>query len=96
MRYGKLLGNWKYLKMIKNFESIDELYAFFVPNLIKPEKESKCTFLTGIQLNRTGWHIHILPGETTEGILVRFSQFPYMRFKWGSYVNKFTEPSQDS
>ena len=82
--------------MIKNFESIDELYAFFVPNLIKPEKESKCTFLTGIQLNRTGWHIHILPGETTEGILVRFSQFPYMRFKWGSYVNKFTEPSQDS
>lgn len=82
--------------MNKTFESLDELYAFFVPSIIKPKVTRKVTFLSGTQLDRSDCHLIIIPHSVREGMQIWFSPYPSMYAKWTSYVNKYTDSSPNS
>ena len=78
--------------MIKTFESLDELYAFFVPNLAKPPYESNCA-CSGIQLDRPGWHIEIYGRPIDDAMIMWFYSHPNRDPKWVMSNDKFTNPS---
>ena len=81
--------------MNKTFESFNELYAFFVPNLIKPKTKNKYIYLIGTQLDRSGWHLHIVQ-NTPEAIQLKFAPYPYGHAKWVFHAQKYTNTSQNS
>jgi hypothetical protein len=62
-------------------ESPEELYAFFVPNLIKPPMmpDSICS---GIQLDRSGWHIEIYRRSFDLSLHMWFYSHPRREPKW--------------
>ena len=81
--------------MIETFESLNELYAFFAPNLIKPPSKPSCK-CSGIRLNRTGWHIEIYGRPSDNAMIVWFYSHPNRGPKWVMSYDKFTNPSQES
>ena len=72
--------------------NIDELYAFFVPNLIKPPMKPNC-ICSGIQLDRAGWHIEIYGRPTDDAMIIWFYPHPIRGPKWIMSNGKFTNPS---
>ena len=77
--------------MNKPPKSLDELYAFFVPNLIKPP--SKHGYIcSGIQLDRPGWHIEIYGRSIDDAIIMWFYSHPNRDPKWVMPNDKFTNP----
>lgn len=81
--------------MIKTFESFNELYAFFVPNLIKPPVKSS-SICSGIQLDRAGWHIDAYRRPKDDALHMWFYSHPNRGPKWLVWYAKFTDPSQKS
>ena len=76
-------------------ESPEELYAFFVPNLIKPP--AKHGYISsGIQLDRSGWHIEVYHVFKDNALHMWFYTHPNRNPKWASLYDKFTEPSKES
>ena len=92
---GLLYTKYGYLKVIiETFESLDGLYAFFVPNLIKPPSKPSCA-CSGIQLNRPGWHIEIYR-RVDDSFHMWFYPHPNRSPKWAMSYDKFENPSQES
>ena len=81
--------------MINQPASIDELYAFFVPNLIKYPYKPNC-ICSGIQLDRPGWHIEIYRRSIDNSLHMWFYPHPNRGPKWAIPYDKFTNPSQES
>ena len=81
--------------MINQPASIDELYAFFVPNLIKHPYKPNC-ICSGIQLDRAGWHIDIYRMPRGDIISMWFYPHPNRGPKWAMSYDKFTNSSQES
>lgn len=78
--------------MIKQPANTDELYAFFVPNLIKPP--AKHGYISsGIQLDRSGWHIEVYHMPRDNTLSVWFFTHPNRGPKWAKSYDKFTNPS---
>ena len=78
--------------MIKKPTSINELYAFFVPNLIKPPGKPNC-ICSGIQLDRAGWHIEICGRPIDDTMFMWFYSHPNRDPKWIMRYDKFKNPS---
>lgn len=78
--------------MIKIFESLDELYAFFMPNITKPPQKPLC-MCSGIQLDRAGWHIEIYSRPVDNSLIMWFYSHPNRGPKWVMSYDKFTDPS---
>lgn len=78
--------------MIKQPANTDELYAFFVPNLIKPPGKSNYV-CSGIHLDRTGWHIDIYHRHKNDTMDIWFYPHPMKGPKWVVCYDKFTNPS---
>lgn len=95
MMTGLLYTDYEYLKMIKPSKSLDELYAFFVPNIIKPPQKPHC-ICSGIQLDRAGWHIEIYSRPIDDALIMWFYPHPNRGPKWAMSYDKFENPSQDS
>lgn len=81
--------------MIKQPANIDELYAFFMPNLIKPPSRHGC-ISSGDQLDRPGWHIEIYGISSNDAMYLWFYSHPYREPKWVMRYDIFTNPSQES
>lgn len=81
--------------MIKKFESVNELYAFFVPNLIKPPYTPKC-ICSGIQLDRPGWHVEIYRRSADASMSMWFYSHPNRGPEWLVWYAKFKNPPQES
>lgn len=81
--------------MIKQPANTDELYAFFVPNLIKPPMKPN-SICSGIQLDRPGWHVEVYHIFKTRALHMWFYTHPSRGPKWASLYDKFTDPSKES
>lgn len=81
--------------MTKTFKSFNELYAFFVPNLVKPPYNLNCV-CSGIQLDRPGWHIEIYHRFIDDSLYMWFYSHPNKGPKWAMLYDKFKDPSQES
>lgn len=75
-------------------ESPEELYAFFVPNLIKPPAKHGYVS-SGIQLDRSGWHIEIYRRHIDDSLFM-WSYHSNGQSKWVMSYDKFTDPSKES
>ena len=78
--------------MIKKPTSINELYAFFVPNLIKPPGKPNY-ICSGIHLDRAGWHIEIYGRSIDDAMIMWFYSHPNRNSKWVMPNDKFTNSS---
>ena len=76
-------------------KTFEELYAFFVPNLIKLPMKSNC-ICSAIQLDRPGWHIEIYGKPADDAMIMWFYSHPNRGPKWVMRNDKFTNPSQES
>ena len=92
---GVLYTDYEYLKMNKQPINIDELYAFFVPNLVKPPSKSNYV-CSGIHLSRVGWHVEAYRMPRGDTLSVWFFTHPNRGPKWAKSYDKFTNPSQES
>lgn len=81
--------------MIKQPANINELYAFFVPNLAKPPMKPNC-ISSGIQLDRAGWHIDVYQIPKGNDLSMWFYTHPNRGPKWAIDYAKFKDPSQES
>lgn len=81
--------------MFKDFESLDELYAFFVPNLVKPPMEPN-SVCSGTQLDRSGWHIEIYRRPVDGALIMWFYSHPNRGPKWVISHDMFANLSQES
>ena len=73
-------------------KTLEELYAFFVPNLIKPFMKPSYIF-AGIHFDRTGWHIDVYGRPIDDAMIMWFYPHPARGPKWIMSNDKFTNPS---
>lgn len=81
--------------MFKKPESVKELYAFFMPNLIKPPGKPSYIF-AGIHFDRPGWHVDIYRKRKSNAMAIWLYPHPARAPKWVVCYDKFTNPSQES
>lgn len=62
-------------------KTLEELYAFFVPNLVKPPMEPS-SICSNIQLDRSGWHIEIYRRSFDNSLHLWFYSHPNRGPKW--------------
>lgn len=74
--------------MFKKPESVKELYAFFMPNLIKPPGKPSYIF-AGIHFDRPGWHIDIYGRPVDDAMIIWFYSHPNRDPNWTMSYDKF-------
>lgn len=70
-------------------QTLKELYSFFMLNIIKPPVKP-ISVCSGIQLDRTGWHVDIYRMPRGDTLSIWFFTHPNRGPKWAKSYDKFT------